>query len=324
MANTSARMLRLLSLLQNHRFWAGPELAARLEVSERTLRRDIDRLRELGYPVRSTRGLEGGYQLEHGAAMPPLVVDADETVAIVVALRDATWGPAAGLSEASVRALAKVMQVLPKALRRRAEALSQMTDSRALTGSPPVAAETLATLALACRDEVRVELEHTGADGNATRRKVEPLRLVPQGRRWYLVGYDLLRQDWRTFRVDRIGRCTVLREPFRPRTLPTGTAADFVQSTTRTVRGGERVVAEVAADAELARSWIGRWAEVEPLGPGRCRVSMVAEEPHWAVLALNSLEAEYTVLSPDGFREQLRQQAERMLRAAARSESPAR
>ncbi|MVA74909.1 WYL domain-containing protein [Auraticoccus sp. F435] len=316
MAATSARTLRLLSLLQIHRFWPGPELAGRLEVSERTLRRDIERLRELGYPVRSTRGTDGGYQLENGAAMPPLLVDADETVAIVLALRNATSGAAAGLSEASLRALAKVMQVLPRPLRRRAEALEQMTQARAWDPPPELAADVLTTLALACRDQVRVELEHRRGDVDPVRRRVEPLRLVPQGRRWYLVGYDLLRHDWRCYRVDRISAVSPTREAFAPRRLPAADAAEFVAVSTSGSHAGERVVAEVETGEAHARAWIGRWAEVEPLGEQRCRVTMQTDEPHWALHALNSLDADFTVLAPDSFRAEVARRAERMLRAA--------
>lgn len=193
MANTSSRTLRLLSLLQTHRFWPGGELAGRLDVSERTLRRDVERLRELGYPVHSSRGSDGGYQLGSGATMPPLLIDEDEAIALVVAL----GGSAATgqLGEATLSALSKVVQVLPARLRRRAEALRAVTVDSPWAQAPEVDATVLATLAQATRDAERVRFGYTGRGGAAAgeqlRRHVEPHRLVTVGTRWYLLGYDL-------------------------------------------------------------------------------------------------------------------------------------
>jgi predicted DNA-binding transcriptional regulator YafY len=187
MANTSSRTLRLLSLLQNHRYWPGSELADRLEVSVRTLRRDIDRLRELGYPVDAYRGVDGGYQLAAGAALPPLVLDDEEAVALAVGLQAAAQGAVAGIAESSVRALTKVVQVMPPRLRRRVEALRAMTVP-AVWGSsgPSVDPGALTAVAQACRDTERLEFGYTAAGGEQTSRHVEPLRLVSLGRRWHL------------------------------------------------------------------------------------------------------------------------------------------
>lgn len=230
MADPTQRTLTLLGLLQAHRQWSAAELADRLGTTERTVRRDIDRLRSLGYPVESVRGLGGGYQLSPGTSMPPLLVDEEEAVAIVAALRGAAFGAAAGLLEPSLRALGKVTQVLPKSLRRRVEAIGAMSVTEEVTGGPALDAELLATVALACRDQVRVGFEYakprprsSGADAPlpaAERRFVEPLRLVPIGRRWYLVAYDLDRNDWRTFRLDRMSSPSPTAQPFRPRSLP--------------------------------------------------------------------------------------------------------
>ena len=209
MADTSARTLRLLSLLQGRRYWPGAELAERLQVSPRTLRRDVDRLRELGYPIQAQRGVDGGYQLAAGAALPPLVVDDEEALALAVGLQVAAQGAMEGTAEASMRALAKVIQVMPARLRRRVQALGAMTvpaswDAAGGAVNQTVDPEVLTTLALACRDTERVRFSYTAADGEQTGRHVEPHRLVLLGRRWYLVGYDLDRQGWRSYRLDRL------------------------------------------------------------------------------------------------------------------------
>ncbi len=226
MANTSTRTLRLLSLLQGRRYWPGEELAQQLQVSPRTLRRDIDRLRELGYPIQAQRGVAGGYQLAAGTALPPLMVDDEEAVALALGLQAAAQGAVEGIAESSVRALAKVVQVMPARLRRRVEALSAMTVPASWGGRPQAGVDPgiLTTVALACRDSERLRFSYTAADGRRTGRQVEPHRLVQLGRRWYLVGYDLTRQDWRSFRLDRLtaphGTGTAFRRARCPRPTP--------------------------------------------------------------------------------------------------------
>src|SRR6185436_14558967 len=174
MANTSSRTLRLLSLLQTHRYWPGPELASRLEVSVRTLRRDIDRLRELGYPVDASRGVDGGYQLAAGAALPPLLLDDEEAVALAIGLRAAAQGAVAGIEEASIRALTKLVQVMPPRLRRRLEALRAATVPAVWNSGPGVDAGVLTAIAQACRDEERLRFSYTAQSGEQTNRHVEP------------------------------------------------------------------------------------------------------------------------------------------------------
>src|SRR6202167_3783718 len=237
MANTSTRMLRLLSLLQTHRYWPGAGLADRLQVSQRTLRRDIDRLRELGYPVQAQRGVTGGYQLAAGAALPPLVLDDEEAVALAVGLQAAAESPVEGIAESSVRALAKVVQVMPARLRRRVEALGAMTvpASWGNAAQPTVDPGILTTVALACRDSERLRFSYTAADGQHSTRHVEPHRLVLLGRRWYLVGYDLTRHDWRSFRLDRLAAPDGTGTRLRPRELPATDAAAFVRAGIGTV-----------------------------------------------------------------------------------------
>jgi len=306
MANTSSRTLRLLSLLQTHRFWPGPELADRLGVTDRTLRRDIDRLRELGYPVRSSRGADGGYQLAAGATMPPLVVDAEEAVAIVVALRAATQGAAAVLGDAPVRALAKVTQVLPKPLRKRVEAVRQATVAPQWGEVAALDVDLLTTVATCCRDTVRLEFGYTGAgvDAVTTQRRVEPHHLVPLGRRWYLVAWDLDRQDWRSFRLDRMADPRPTLISFRPREVPGGDPASFVQ---KGVQGREAYEgsALVAAPSATVTAQLGRYATVTVVDDARCRITMSATDWSWMCFALTSLPHAVSEIEPAGLRDAL-------------------
>ena len=300
MANTSSRTLRLLSLLQNHRHWPGGELAERLGVSARTLRRDIDRLRELGYPVEADRGVDGGYRLAAGAALPPLVVDDDEAVAIAVGMQAAALGAVAGIEEAAVRALAKLVQVMPPPLRRRVDALRAATDPTGW-GAPTAAAAdpaVLIALALACRDTERVGFDYTDRGGVPSQRQVEPHRLVPLGRRWYLVAYDLVRHDWRTFRLDRIGSPSGTGLRFRPRELPATDAAAFVRAGIETQPTGHAVEVRVSAPAERVRARLGQWATAEPIDAGHCLLRMTVDTLVWPAMALGSLGAEFEVVTP--------------------------
>ncbi|MEV0396145.1 helix-turn-helix transcriptional regulator [Polymorphospora rubra] len=304
MANTSTRMLQLLSLLQTHRYWPGSELADRLSVSERTLRRDIDRLRELGYPVDATRGVAGGYQLQAGAALPPLLLDDEEAVAIAVGLRTAAGGAVEGIAETSVRALAKVVQVLPSRLRRRVDALHTYTEPAVPGGGPTVDAATLTLIAQACRDDERLAFDYTGRGGDPSTRLVEPHRLVPYGRRWYLVAFDVERHDWRTFRVDRLSAARRTGARFRPRDLPATDAAEFVRAGLSSIPTRHRVRVRVQAGTDHVTRVVGRWAQVEAEGEG-CVVTMHVDEFDWPVLLLAAIGAEFEVLEPAGFRDHL-------------------
>src|SRR5688572_22139419 len=216
---TSSRLLTLLSLLQARRDWPGGELAERLEVSRRTIRRDVERLRGLGYPVESLTGPAGGYRLRAGTAMPPLLLDDDEAIAIAVGLGTAARASVTGIEEAAVRALVKLEQVLPGHLRRRVRALQAATTTMPAQG-PTVDPQHLTAIAAACRDHERVRFAYEGRDRAASRREVEPHALVNVGRRWYLVAWDRGRDDWRTFRVDRLGAPASTGMRFRPRELP--------------------------------------------------------------------------------------------------------
>lgn len=319
MANTSTRTLRLLSLLQNHRYWRGAELAERLEVSERTLRRDVDRLRELGYPVLSQRGADGGYQLAAGAALPPLIVDDEEAVALVVGLQAAAQSAVDGVAESSVRALAKVVQVLPPRLRRRAEALGAMTVPAAWGDDTAVVdTDALITLAQAARSTERVEFDYTDRDGTPTERHAEPHRLVVLGRRWYLVAFDLTRFDWRTFRLDRIRHARSTGRRFPDRELPATDAAEFVRRSIGSARPTHVVEVVVDLPAEVVRSHVGRWATVESASDATSRVVMTADSLAWPIMALGRLDAEFTVLTP-ALAGELSTWADRFGRALARS-----
>lgn len=299
MANTSSRTLRLLSLLQTHRYWPGPELADRLDVSVRTLRRDVDRLRELGYPVTGSRGVDGGYQLAAGASLPPLVVDDEEAVALAVGMQAAAQGAVAGIEESAVRALTKVVQVMPPRLRRRVEALRAVTVP-AVWGSsraPVVEPDTLIAVAQACRDTERLEFAYTPREGAPANRHVEPHRLVPLGRRWYLVAYDLVRHDWRSFRLDRLTDPRSTGARFRTRELPTEDAAAFVRAGVVEQRGQFAVEVVVHAPAQRVREHVSGWGTVTD-DPAGCVFRMATDTLDWPAMALGSIGAEFEVRQP--------------------------
>ena len=317
MANTSSRTLRLLSLLQTHRYWPGTELAERLGVSPRTLRRDIDRLRELGYPVEAQRGVDGGYQLAAGASLPPLVVDDEEAVALTVGLQTAAQSSVDGIAESSVRVLAKVVQVMPARLRRRVEALREMTvpGGWPAASAPRIDPGVLTTIALACRDNERIRFAYTDAGGRESAREAEPLRLVPLGRQWYLVAYDLTRHDWRSFRVDRVADPEGTGARFRPRELPATDAGEFVRNALGALPRPHEVEVVVEIAAAVARARIGRWGTVEEVDADHCRVRMTSVSLDWPTLALGSLGAGFRVIGPPELRDHLREWAGRFSRA---------
>jgi predicted DNA-binding transcriptional regulator YafY len=298
-ADPTARVLALLSLLESRRYWQGAELAERLGVSDRTLRRDVDRLRDLGYPVDAARGVGGGYQLAAGAALPPLVLDDDEAVALVVGLRAATDNEVGGVAESSVRALAKTLSLLPPRLRRRADALRAATVFTAWHDTAQaIPRDVLDVVAGACHDGVRLAFSYTARDGASTDRYVEPYRLVVLSRRWYLLSYDLDRDDWRTFRLDRMDEPRATAAPFTPRELPADPGS-FVRDAIEQVPRGHAVVVDVQTDVATVEARIGRWATAEATGTGSCRVRMAADELEWPAFALMLLGVEFTVREPD-------------------------
>lgn len=296
--STSSRTLQLLSLLQTHRHWTGADLADRLEVSVRTLRRDVDRLRELGYPVRASRGADGGYQLAPGASLPPLVLDDEEAVALALGLQAATASPVAGMAEAGVRALAKVAGVLPQRLRRRVDALSAVTVP-AGWGRPVdvVDPRVLTTLAQAGRDAERLVFGYTAADGRASDRHVEPHRLLSAGRRWYLVAWDLDRGDWRSFRLDRVTGPHPTGARFAPRALPAEDLASFVLDRAP-APVSHAVEVHVQAPADRVARRTGRWATVTALDEDSCRLEMTTDSLDWAGFTVAVVGEPFTVVAP--------------------------
>lgn len=316
MANTSSRTLRLLSLLQTRRDWPGEELAGRLGVSVRTLRRDVDRLRELGYPVEARRGTDGGYQLAAGAVLPPLLLDDEEAVALGVGLQAAVVsGTVAGIEESSVRALAKIVQVMPARLRRRVDALAAMVVPAQWDGpDTSVDPDDLTRIAQACRDSVRLEFAYTARDGRPSDRRVEPHRLVLLGGRWYLVAYDMARSDWRSFRLDRLTSTATTGSPFLPRALPGGDAGEFVRQGIDARPGRQEVELLVHAEAATVRSRIGRWATVEEDGTDRCVLRMSADSLDWAAFTVGVIGADVEVRSPVELAAHLRAWADRFAR----------
>jgi predicted DNA-binding transcriptional regulator YafY len=324
MASTGTRTLRLLSLLQARRYWPGEELADRLEVSRRTLRRDVDRLRDLGYPVEGRRGVDGGYHLAAGAVLPPLLLDDEEAVAIGVGLHSAIQaGTVAGIEEASVRALSKVVQVMPARLRRRIDALAAM-----IVPAPwpeaigAVDADVLVTVALACRDAERLRFAYRAHRGEPSTREVDPHRLVLLGRRWYLVAWDLTRHDWRTFRLDRLTEPALTGAPAVPRLLPHDDAAAFVRAGIESVPSRHRVEALIDAPASVVRERIGPWGDIEEAGPGRCRFRLTSDSLDWPMLALAVAGADFEVLSPPELVDHLRQRTQLFGRAVDRENWP--
>jgi predicted DNA-binding transcriptional regulator YafY len=218
---TSGRLFSLLSLLQTPREWPGPELASRLHVTTRTVRNDVERLRALGYPVEATRGPIGGYRLVAGTAMPPLLLEDEEAVAVAVSLRTASGGAVSGMEESALRALTKLQQVLPKRLGQRVDALQSHTARVApYSRGPAVDGDLLTLIANAARDRELIRFDYSDRSGAGSERKVEPYRLVNWGRRWYLVAFDPQRDDWRTFRVDRLKETRSTGHRFRLRDLP--------------------------------------------------------------------------------------------------------
>lgn len=279
MADTTARTLRLLSLLQTHRFWPGAELAEQLGVSSRTLRRDIDRLRVLGYSVDATPGVAGGYQLATGTALPPLLVDDDEAVAIAIGLRAAAGAAVAGIEESSVRALAKLEQLLPSRLRRRVGALhGNVSVLRWRAPGPLVDADVLSVIAQACRDAEEARFEYRRRDGEEASRLTQPHHVVAVGRRWYLLAWDVRREDWRTFRLDRMTDVRPAGARFARRKVPGGDPTAFVAASIRaTPKSHEVSLLTAATPDELAP--IARWfdTEVDALIDGTSRLQLRAE-----------------------------------------------
>ncbi|MFS0898796.1 helix-turn-helix transcriptional regulator [Mycolicibacterium litorale] len=316
MSETTGRVLQLLGLLQSRRVWTGEELAERLGVTTRSVRRDIDRLRELGYPVAASKGHGGGYQLGAGAALPPLLLDPDEAVAMAVCLRLAAGGSVAGVGESALRALSKLDQVMPSRLRSQVSAVHDATVTITSATSEVVAPEVLMTLARACRDHEHVTAGYVDRAGTSTRRRLEPYQLVTTGRRWYLLGYDRDKQDWRSLRLDRMADVTAAGTTFVPREAPD--AADYVRRSISAspYRYVARVRYQVPADV-IAAHFPPASAQIDPDGPHACIVTAGADDPERMALYFAVAGAEFEVLEPPEVIAAARTVADRLRRAVS-------
>ena len=317
MLETSARLLRLLSLLQTPREWTGPQLAERLGVSTRTVRNDVDRLRNLGYPVDATRGAVGGYRLGAGAQLPPLLLDDEEAVAVAVGLRTAASGSISGIEETSLRALAKVEKVLPSRLRRRVSALQTYVASVSTnTNSPRVDASVLTELTAACRDRELVRFEYEDRGKTGSRRIAEPYGLVNWGRRWYLVAWDRDREDWRTFRVDRMTPKFPVGPRFSPRELPDEDLARYVSD--RVSAAPWRIAAHItihapaAAVAERVPAHVG---PIQSIDAETCVLSSGNDNVEMFAAYLGMIGFDFTVTSPPELVEAVRKLGQRYAKA---------
>ncbi|WP_329394736.1 helix-turn-helix transcriptional regulator [Streptomyces melanogenes] len=315
-SDMTARMLRLLSLLQTRREWSGSDLADRLGVTVRTVRRDIDRLRELGYPVDSARGHAGGYRLTSGSDLPPLLLDDEEAVAIAVALRTAAGG-LTGIEETALRALAKLEQVLPGRLRGQVAALQ--TSLAGITWEeqgPRADPALLATLAVACRDHEIITFDYTTRQGTASRRRVEPCHLVDSGGLWYLIAHDTDKDDWRLFRLDRTTDATPTGRRVPPRPIPGDDPAAFVASRLSAAPTRYRAIATIHAPADHVRVRTrGLATRLTPIDAHTCRLD--ASDDHLPRIAqtLAGLDCDYTLDADPETIEHLRTTAHRTLQA---------
>lgn len=317
MSDTPARLLKLLSLLQAPREWPGSELAARLGVSARTVRRDIDRLRDLGYPVAATRGLAGGYRLVAGSALPPLLLDDEEAVAIAVGLRIASGHAVEGIDESSVRALAKLERVLPSRLRHRVAALGAATVLLPAGYGSPISSATLTLLANAIANHERVRFIYRSGDGTETRRLTEPHRLVCFGRRWYLLAFDNDREDWRIFRIDRLDDPRATGARSMPRELPSADAVSYVAGKLYSLAPAYQAVVTVHAPAEEVTRRLGEAAgTLERLDDRTCRLHSHTDTLEWLAFRLTMLGCEFDVHQPTELAEYLRALSARAARAA--------
>lgn len=313
---TPARLLRLLSLLQMHRDWTGTELAGRLGVTTRTVRRDVDRLRELGYPVHAVMGPVGGYRLGAGAALPPLLLDDDEAVAVTLGLQTSSTGSLAGIEEASLRALTKVEQVLPARLRHQVDALrgAVVAMPPRYGAGPAVDPGLLTAVSAAIRAAETLRFDYLSHAGDQTRRSVEPHRLAHWSRKWYLVGWDTDREGWRTFRVDRISLRTPNGRRFTHRPSPDGDVVAYLQRTMGFTMWPYRSVMRVHVPAEdLAGRVEGI---VTPVDERTCRLEMGSDSYALVALVVGMLDVEFEVESPPELAARLRALAGRFGRAA--------
>ncbi|MEU1204076.1 WYL domain-containing protein [Nocardia sp. NPDC005825] len=321
---TSTRLLSLLSLLQVRRSWPGDLLAQRLGVSDRTVRRDVDRLRELGYPVTAVKGPDGGYRLEPGSDLPPLLFDDEQAVALAVALRIAA-GMGADIEEPATRALATVRQVMPSRLRHRIDTLEITTVGSVPRGGHPAEAQVAIALSAAIRSAQEVRFDYlTGVEpddaGPRPIRRIQPRHIVVHTGRWYLIGWEPIQEDWRIYRLDRMKLHVPNGPRFTPREVPGGDAADFLSARFKGSSNDNSwpCEGEVILDLPIARV-VPFAAEgvVEQLRPDRTRLRTGSWS--WGALAatLAQFEAEIEVVGPDPLRQAFAELARRAQRTAS-------
>lgn len=320
MLSSSSRLLRVLSLLQTRSHWAGHELAERIEVHPRTLRRDIDRLRQLGYPIHASSGVAGGYAFRAGQSLPPLLLDDDEALAVAIALQVAASGTVSGVEESSLRALVKLEQVMPARLRRRTDALRSAIVPMQRMG-PTIDAGVLATLATACRDQLQVGFHYRDLRGQDTVRTVEPHGLVHTGNHWYLVAWDPARDDWRTFRIDRVEGAPRTGAHFAPRAAPAGDLRAYVSGVMAGVQhqGDQARVVLHRPHEVMARIIPPSAATLEPVDATRCLMLCGTGQLDSLVYRLMALDVDFDVLEPPALKERLRAANERLARNLARA-----
>lgn len=295
----AARLLRLLSLLQSPREWPGSELATRLEVTPRTVRRDIDRLRDLGYPVEATMGTLGGYRLVAGTAMPPLLLDDEEAVAITLGLRTAARQPITGIAEASLRALAKLQQVLPPRLARRVSSLASATAPLPTSATALVDPTQLTLIAAATHTHERIRFTYTSNEGTTSSRHAEPTQLVALGRRWYLLAHDLDRDDWRIFRMDRISATHPTNARFTPRTPPGNDATAYVTQRMWDTAPTYRATATLNLPEPVARARLADFAgDLTALTPATCTWHSTEDTLEYLAFRLTLLSCDFKVHAP--------------------------
>jgi predicted DNA-binding transcriptional regulator YafY len=312
---TSARLLEMLTLLQMRREWSAGELAERLQVGTRTIRRDVQKLRLLGYPIDATPGVAGGYRLGRGASLPPLMLDQDEAIAVAVGLRGAAGAGVSGIEETSVRALAKLEQLLPSPARRRVGALASAMASYPGVG-PLVDAGVLAAAASAARDSQRVRFRYRDREGEQSRRVVEPHRLVHTGRRWYLVAWDCGRADWRTFRVDRIVPPLAGDRRFAPREPPARDIAKYVARSISVVRDRHQAEIVLHAPIEQAATRVPRAVgTLEAIDEHTCLLRTGADWLGGLAVYVADIGFDFEVRDPPELAERVRELAERFARA---------
>lgn len=307
---TTERVLRLLGLLQRRPSWTAAALAAELGVTDRSVRRDVERLRALGYPVHATAGVGGGYRLGAGTRLPPLLLDDEEAIATAVSLRMASGGTVAGAGEAALRALAKLDQVMPPRLRAEVRAVHGATETLVGPGVQ-IDAELLVTLARACRDAVRVRFRYPGRDGGERERTVEPVRMVATGRRWYLMAWDIDREAWRTFRLDRMREAAATTWRFRPREHPDPVAYVQRAVTEAPYRHRARIRVHATADEvrQLVPPQVGR---VEDDRDGWCVLVVGAADLDAVAVHVARLDFETEVLEPPELRKAAARLAHRL------------